>query len=474
MDFENISGLPPLNFQIPEILNNNNETIPSADSKTSNSSSFNLINAVNDEFDKLRGPRLIDDIYLRLDDVSADDLLLEKGMITKFLISRYKNEVETVLRKPRDLMFAIIECICTGLKLYLTTQQGDCCYIDDIEIYNADIFCSSNDWILGFIGEKIINDDFEKIINQNVNDQTDVDKINIFDDPVDTDPILDLVSSWKRLKSDKQNLPPLVCYFIDGMYDTDDETNDSKSDKILKEAQYLENKKIKKDIENLKESYINLNVNMISNESEKDNCCFPSTANKVPQKKINILKLIIDMKELERLLIFLMYVDRHSLYNGIDIFIQNKSATSQSFCLYKKSRLSNDVEGVCLKNANSDRLKTIYDNITKNVNANSDGGGTNINGNHNADQHREIRSNNRILEIFEWITFLYLDKISTTIIESLFYKFPNTKINQSYKFGMLDLICPKIGKSVCNQVDTSKEIPLMNSYKRRANVSFDK
>lgn len=443
---DTVYGLPSL--KIPTL---------EEDKPESCNKSFNLINTVNDNLDKLRGPRLIDDVYLRLDDVSADDLLLEKSMITKFLISRYKNVTETILRKPRDLMFAIIECICSGIKLYLTTERGDCCYIDDIEIFNADIFCSTNDWILGFIGEKVVKDDqkLEQQVGENV------DKINIFDDNME-DPILDLVSSWKRLKSN--NLPPLVCYFGDEM-EVSDENN---TNEILQETR-LENAKIINDIENLKKSYINLNTDSLSKETNNTNCCFPIKSN-LPTKKLNILKLIVDMKELERLLTFLIYVDRYSSYNGLNIFIQNKSGTSKSFCAYKKSRLSNDVENTCLKNENSDRLKKIYDNITNKSNLGDETG-------EKTDEEKTKKMTNRILEIFEWCTYLYLDKISTVIIESLFYKSSNLKITQSHKFGIVDLLCPKLGRSFSDKIDVSNrrgDISAISSYKRqRVGVSFD-
>lgn len=479
--------LPPLNVDFAAIHNtlkrhvrHNDDTDINDDNKRTRRNSndadshFDLINAVHDDPDKNRGPRIVDDIYMRLDNVAADDLIVEKTMTIKWLIGRYKNARE--LCKPRDLMFAIIECVCTGLKLYLTTRQGDCCYLDHIEIYDGEIYCSTNEWILGFIGEKRIelNSTFDETYrcNYRSNDsdkKIDIDKIDVFGDSTEN-VVTDFVDSWRRLKLDDSKLPPLFCFFDDNVnYNVADRKNDT--DKIIERERQIKKNKIETDMKNLKKSYVNLNVDMMAEKSP--NCCVSyddDVTNRASAKIENVLKLIVDMKELERLVVFLLYVDRESQYDDIDIDIKNKIGINRTFCAFKKTGLTNEVEERCLKSTNGSRLKTVYDNITNNQDSDK-----NNRVEKDSSKRNDNRENSCVTNVFECLTFLFFDKISTTIIESLFLHSTRAVDIRSYKFGVLDLIRPKISKSNFNKVDAKKvDIKRIGvDRKHRVGVLFD-
>lgn len=451
-----------------------------------------FINSVNDENDKRRGPQLLRDIYMRLDNVSADDLLVEKSMLVKWLITRYnkKNNIAMFSRQPRDLMFAIIECVCTGMEIYLSTRQGDCRYIDRIEIFDGNIFCSCNEWMLGFIGE---NNSIESTSNiddidkPREKDTKDLDKINIFESNIERNASMENFVDYLTWNptTDDGGLPPLLQFYSDN--EENDVTNTSATTSLILEkrlelARDAELQKIRTDADKLKE-YINLNVNVLAaNQSSSDQVhasrgTLDDRQNSYVRSTVheNVFKLIVDTRELERLLTFLLYIDREALYGDIDVTFRNKLGTSRPFCFFRNSsKLSKDVEENCLGNSDSNRLKDIYENITN---------GDKHHNNNNTQEDISEKDNTvtgRALEVFEYATFLFLDKISTSIVESLISNSSSSSEKnanlRAFKFGLIDLMYPKIGKIGCQKfhADTVVQNATINNgtFKRRTVISF--
>lgn len=418
-----------------------------------------LVNSVDDETDAERGPSLSRDIYLRSDGVSVDDLLVEKSMLTKWLISRY----DGVVRKPRDMADAIVECVSTGTEIYLS--RNDSRYVDRVEIFDADVFCLCNEWILGFVSErktlKTKNNDDDaataeaaKIARR----ETRLDDINIFDDYVVEAPIDDFI---KFVSTKTTNgLPPLLygsekdvvndgrdVYEEDGDND-DDDSRRQRTAKMAREKMRVDAEKLKK--------YANLNVDVIVERSP------PDDKGGTPRtERENVLKLIVDFNELERLLTFLLYVDRNALYGDIDVTFRNKPGTADSFC-FSKTNSTRGVDVRCLKNTDGDRLKDIYETVTSGGNDydDDDDDGNRGGGRRTSTFSDEIEEDDRIddsseadrvLDVFEYATLLFLDKISTTIIDTVLS--PDLAANRSYKFGIVDTIRPKIGKITRHKFD---------------------
>lgn len=430
-----------------------------------------FINSVNLAADEERGPQLSRDVYLGLDNASADDLLVEKSMLVKWLITRY--EKSTIMHKPRDLMFALLECICTGLEIYLCTQQGDCRYIDRAEIFDGDIFCSCSEWILGIVEEN------ETEIETNAPEpviEKDLDSINLFGDNGDGNSrIDDIIKFSDCVRTNSSGLPHLLqCYNDENMMDDDDEASNDRLQQNSERAREAKRRKIETDAQKLKK-YINLNVNVLVDKSMNAEELQEGRKANCQRRRENVLKLIVDMKELERLLTFLLYVDREALYGDIDVAFRNKLGTSRPFCLFKNGKLSKDVEENCLINSDGNRLRDAYKNITDGrvdptpeETASSVGAGTTM--------------SDRVMEIFEVVTFLFLDKISTVVVESLFTNSVPTK--HAYKFGLVDVMYPRVGKISCHKFQTDMTIAPLSRRKafetdgdygdprRRTGISF--
>lgn len=471
--------LPPLNFDLSSHLiprkrrysrdgehgGNDNLNASSQQTPSNPVKQFDFINSVNDDADKNRGPRMLDDVHANVDNVSADDLLVEKTMMVKWLIARYKPI--TSLSKPRDVMFAIIECICTGLKVYFTTQQGDCCYIDRIQIFNGQLFCSLNEWMLGIIGEENVPiHNLHSNVKQKINTDIDTSDFFMLDDDISTE----LLTRHRQFTSNTQ-LPPLLCIFDDTVWNTRKTTDNTTADeKIIEETKEKQRKKRKIDIEHLKQKYSNINVDVIADRSSN---CYVSDKGRiladVATSKENVVKLIIDMQELERLIVFLLYVDREA-ENDINVHIKNKPGTNASFCTYKKSGLSNELGEMCLENANRNRIHALYDTIKSKQEKQ-----TACNNRTQAScSGRVMEQKQRMENVFEWLTFLFIDKVSASIIQSLLLDTGKATNMRSYKFGIIDLLRPRIGKKICTKGDVKKdETPNYDSNKVRTNIIFD-
>lgn len=462
-------GLPPLSFNLLPVDNFDEKTQTflfddvddeSGDRETENlANNFNLVNAVHDAKDKTRGQRLVDDIHAQLDSVSADDMVVEKSMLVKWLVSRYKNKMNDIT-KPMDLMFAIIECLCTGLKFYLSTERGDCSYVDHIEIYNGDIFCPTAEWILGVICDRRVKD-FNRFGGVTAA-AADVDDD---DDEYGADPqrLVDkLIESWLQSKNSSSDLPPLFCYDANEVAEMAEAT---RTEKLIEQEKRLENMRVKNDIDTLEKKYSSLlNVKLLNDTmAVGDRSCLPCNAAdlQMPDKYENVLKLIIDMKELQLLLTYLLYVDRESLNGDIDITFKNKPGTGKSFCSLKQAGLSQGAVGKCLQTTKNEQLKDVYNNLTGDRADDIDSTP--------ADATREEEhtdSSTRLVQVFEYVTFLFLDKLQISTIEALFVNPASNKKNP-YKFGLLDVISPKIGKlTTTSRGGDLRELP-NNVNKRR-------
>lgn len=439
-----------------QILKNNDDA----------SRQFDLVNAVNDDLDKSRGPRFLDDVYLHLDDVSADDLLLEKSMMIKRLISRYTN---TVLNKPRDLMFAIIECISSGILLYFMTRRADCCLIDSVEVYNSDIFCLTGEWVFGFISEQVdYKQSDDKVNNSRHSDnhshKSRHNNLTKF--------------SYASQTDDTFLLPPVFHLLKDDEMHSNADFNSPGLDNI-EHSQLSNEKKMSFDMKYLKKNYTTLNVNVISdvllqkqNHDRENENGHSDTSGKMQ----NILKLFVDFKELERLITFLVYVDRESQYNDIEVNIKNKPATNRSYC-------SNDdiTKRKCLQVTDGDKLRRLYSEILD-THLKTPGGLSSKKNESQTTQSTSIGESNNdtpcsdISKIFESLTLLFLDKISITLVESLLYDSGRFKRNYSYKFGIIDIIQPKVGKMIynkCNIYDGTFKAKSSSDKQHINGVSFD-
>lgn len=411
-----------------------------------------LINFVDETADKKRGPSSCHDVYIRLDNVSVDDLLVEKSMLVKWLISRYKDVSR--MHKPREMMFAVIESVCKGIEIYLSSPNGvdvdddNCRYIEGAEIFDGDIFCACNEWMLGFIGETNIekmkaHDD--TAVDKRVVDDKRLDAINVFDD--DDNDNENLIDNFVNFVVQNRNaadtdLPPLLRY---SDHDVEEEETERKCARRIENMRESFYKKTRLDAEKLRK-YSNLNVDVLSKDSKIDNEeKEEGDARSKRENRCYILKLIVDMKELEKLLTFLMYIDRGALYDDIDITFRNKLGTNKPFC-FSKTTTSRNVSENCLSTTVGDRLNDIFESITDKHRRNTNIATADI---EEISVEGESRApiSDRALEVFEYVTFLLLDKISTTVVNSLVFPSSSPSTAQySYKFGIVDLIYPKIGR----------------------------
>lgn len=423
-----------------------------------------FVKSVDDVADERRGPRLLQDIYAHLDDVSVDDLLVEKSMLVKWLISRYEHA--EFMRRPKDLMFAIVECVCTGIKIYLSTRYGDCRYVDAIEMFDGDIFCTCNEWMLGFMVEKRIADKPECHKEENQKTFIDMDSINIFEDEdrndASTIELNNIIHTDIEECGVNDSLPPLFRLYRTIDNDGSGQNHHNAAATTTSTAEY-DAKKVKLDIEKLKK-YKNLNVDglvvgndgntMTRAESNNVDVCSgdAKTTMTTTGEYRNVFRLIVDAKELERLLTFLLYVDRDALYDDIDVTFKNKLGTSSPYC-FAKTQSQKNVADTCLANSTENNLKDLYEHVTRTDNL----GTKHENDDCNNIENEECRRDDRALEIFEYITFLFLDKISTTVVEYLVGPSRSLRNNMghNFKFGIVDLLHPKIGKIACNKTNAA-------------------
>lgn len=503
------SGLPSLNVDDPLSFGGGDDDVVIPSKRSRRDDSFvpsdgvtfdadptpfsTFVRSVNDGADEQRGPGLARNIRLNLDNSSVDDLLLEKSMLVKWLITRYKNAPAVRIRKPRDLMFAIIECVCTGIEIYLSTEGGDCRYIDRVDVFDGSIFCSCNEWMLGFVGESEAEPDTRDdsapiVVGKSVTERV-LDNINIFEGAGhrEGEAIAEEFSnffSWNS--SDDGGLPPLLRqYGEDDPFDGGDGVTAAfiPFEKRIERARNEEREKMQADARKLG-GYVNLNASILSetaNETEDRGADRGASTDR--RKRETTLRLIVDTKELERLLTFLLYVDREALYGDIDVTFKSKLGDGRSICIFDNAtKLSGDVKTNCLGEASGDAIKDLFENIADDRRYRDESIET--------DYERDDRSKrapdvDRAFEIFEYAALLFLDKISTVVVENLLVAPESTGRvrgghGHTYKFGVVDLIHPKIGKTRCHKIPTSSSAPYVrasdeNVYNRKRGtvISFD-
>lgn len=440
----------------------------------------NLLQSVNDDEDKKRGwyphdhrqyilrnptkgtssvgRRIIDDIYVNLDGISADDFVIERSMMVKWLLVKYANIIKNV-HKPVDIMFVILECIINGLQLFFTTDSG--CYIDRVQILNGNIYCPCNEWILGFVNEK-----------RKISKDTHQENRNVYECDEDVNYENDNVSN--------NNLPHIPYFVVNDL----DEINEHHSCED-RQSQIDENTTVQQqDIEMLRKTYNSL-LNIIDDRNINDKTTTYNSSSKTNRKHQqkykynniddddevskyeNVLTLIVDMEEMELLITYLLYIDRESIYGDIDINFHDKFNPC-----YIKNKIVAEKIGKCLQ---KNQISNIYENLidesihTDNNDNNNDKYhndgiedecGQNIPNNNDDDQYRE----NRQIKIIEYLTLLQLDKLITTIIGHICLGYIPTTEKNPYKFGLIDILCPKITKLTYN---TNQEFSQQQQQLRR-------
>lgn len=408
----------------------------------------NLLTSLDDIKDKKRSGkrRIIDEIYINLDGVSADDFVIERSILVKQLLLRYETVIERI-HKPLEIAFMIVECIILGLRIYFTTENGS--YIDKLKVVNSDIHHSCNEWILGFISEKMnaketISDDEDNDDNDtgdSNNSNADVYMHTLNDDNCTQHSSLDL---------------PHMSFFTPN--DVEELENLSRKERHFECEKDVRMRQAMYDLNKLKRLNIIDDVESSADIFQRDNKVKHSPRVEKPNCGENVLTLIIDMKELELLIMYLLYVDRESLYGDIDITFNDKIGSSKTFCYLKDKRLTGKFNKY-LYNSKENHLKDVYKNLTGLIENSVDSSDATVYGDNNAaaydnknNEYDDDVNNkttygvNRKVKIIEYLTLLQLDKLITSIIGAIFLDHVNDK--NPYKFGLTDILRPKINKFI--------------------------